>query len=1102
MSQEPHRAPLEVLYLPNDGNGQIDVDIVAVHGLGANVDWSWVYKDGAKHVHWLKDPDMLPAVVPNARIMVYNYASRWDTNAPKIRLSICGEELMSSLQNFRGEASQPIIFIGHSLGGNVIIHALLHADTEAKYKNILTSTTGLVFLGTPFRGTKMKPLADVLAKLMRPVGSHDGVLKGLGYDDPDLRDSLHNFCRLGNKLNIDVSCFYELFETDYGKRFHAGGLLKGMVVEEASACIPGFERYPTQTDHFKLNKYPGPNDRSFLSVASVIKRMYISSSKIMHQQQNFKLPLHLRRETNQRHCYIPLRQNHKFTGRDTILKKLQEKLFLQQDCQKLAVVGLGGVGKTQIALQFAYWVKESQPDYSILWVSASSHASFEQTYQKIIKRLVIPADDKDQDPGELVRQYLESEDGGKWFLIVDNADDMEVLYGSSDSGSGIFEYLPESENCLLLFTTRAQDVGVAVAETDLIELEAMTPEEAQKLMEKSLLRKGLLQDEEIAKELLQELTHLPLAIAQAAAYLNRKRHVTIQGYLKLLRGTEDDMVSLLSREFRDNTLFQKSQQAVATTWLVSFDQIQRSDKDAADLLSFVSCIEAKAIPRSLLPPMQTAEETEHAIGTLCGYAFLVSREDGEVFDMHRLVHTATRVWTKKYGSSEQTMRKAICHLAEVFPSELWREYLPHALGVIDGSNKYESGDLASLSMDVGSYLFDDRRFKEAIRCFQKALRWRAANFCRENASRLATEHALASAYLDDRRIKEAITMFEHVVEIRKDTLVETDHSRLNSEHSLASAYLNDRRIKEAIKMFEHIVEIQKDTLVETDHSRLISEHALASAYLNDRRIKEAITMLEHVVEIQKDTLVETDHSRLTTEHSLASAYLNDRRIKEAIKMFEHIVEIQKDTLVETDHSRLISKHELASAYLDDRRIKEAITMFEHVVEIQKDTLVETDHSRLATEHALASAYLDDRRIKEAITMFEYIVEIQKDTLVETDHSRLVTEHELARAYLDDRRIKEAITMFEHIVEIEKDTLVETDHSRLATEHELARAYLDDNQTQKAINLLEHVVEIESQLYDEHDPDRRASVDLLTDAYNQLEAEWETANSESDGSNQK
>ncbi|KAJ8107979.1 hypothetical protein OPT61_g8496 [Boeremia exigua] len=312
----------------------------------------------------------------------------------------------------------------------------------------------------------------------------------------------------------------------------------------------------------------------------------------------------------------------------------------------MSIVGLGGTGKTQVALQFAYEVKEAQLDWSIFWVAAVSMESFEQACAGIVQALRIPQrGEEEDDPKELVKHYLSSSQARRWLLVVDNADDPDILFGSEQS-QGIVDYLPESEQAAVVYTTRTPEVAELTC-GDVIELGAMSRQDATDFFTKSLVRRDLLRDDaataKLLDELLDELTDLPLAIAQAAAYLNKNR-MSISKYMQLLRSTEEDLVCVMSREFRDNTRYKGSANAVVTTWVVSFSQIRKHDAVAAKLLEFISCVEWKAIPQSLLPSAESEARVEEAIGTLCGYSFLARRDrddtagsddNEEWFDVHR-----------------------------------------------------------------------------------------------------------------------------------------------------------------------------------------------------------------------------------------------------------------------------------------------------------------------------------------------------------------------------------------------------------------------------------------------------------------------------------
>jgi hypothetical protein len=306
-------------------------------------------------------------------------------------------------------------------------------------------------------------------------------------------------------------------------------------------------------------------------------------------------------------------------------------------------------------------------------------------------------------------------------FIVDNADDADLLFNELE------EYIPANENGTVLLTTRSPDVAVSFAQTDTIELQKMTPEEATIFLAK-VVREDLLYDQKSTAQLLEELFMLPLAITQAAFYMSRLG-ISTSRYLEIMHNTERDRANLASRSFHDNTRYPKSSNAVATTWFISFDQIKKIDPLAAELLGFLSYIEPKAIPRSVLPPLTSEEEMEFAIGTLCGYAFLTKRDDRRIFDMHGLVQLSTRLWLKEQGQEHQAIESAIRRMEGCFPSddytnrEIWRAYLPHALQVIRLDEDKDISERYLLLSKVAYCISADGRAKDAISYFEEVNAW-------------------------------------------------------------------------------------------------------------------------------------------------------------------------------------------------------------------------------------------------------------------------------------------------------------------------------------------------------------------------------------------
>jgi tetratricopeptide (TPR) repeat protein len=190
----------------------------------------------------------------------------------------------------------------------------------------------------------------------------------------------------------------------------------------------------------------------------------------------------------------------------------------------------------------------------VFWVRASDTASFENAFREIGQQLKIPGLENDAaDVKTLVKTRLSQESIGQWLMIVDNADHFEMFYhnDNKDSGSAILsEYLPFSTLGAILFTTRDHEAAIRYAGSNVINIDEMDDTESRELLQQSLQNKQLINDYQGTTKLLELLAHLPLAIMQAAAYLNAKGS-TISEYLRIYEESSDNTIKLLSKDFED-----------------------------------------------------------------------------------------------------------------------------------------------------------------------------------------------------------------------------------------------------------------------------------------------------------------------------------------------------------------------------------------------------------------------------------------------------------------------------------------------------------------------------------------------------------------------
>ena len=320
--------------------------------------------------------------------------------------------------------------------------------------------------------------------------------------------------------------------------------------------------------------------------------------------------------------------------------------------QRQAISGLGGIGKTQTAIEYA---KRHRDEYKAgLWAVAESRESLISDFVAIAGVLKMPeANVQDQSfTVSAVKRWLENNSG--WLLILDNADDPKLVE----------EFLPANSKGHILLTSRAQvfdDIGIL----NPIELDEMSPEDAKEFLLTRTGRAQLEQNEEKAvEELAKELDYLPLALEQAGAYV------------KELRSSFHDY--LASYKKRGLALLEKSgpvvkyKKSVKTTWSLNFEQVEQSSKASADLLRASAFLNPDRIPNELIsagaaelgPEISAALAgiesdplaLDELLQPLIRYSLIHRDRKTKTYDIHRLVQAvlkegmpepARRLWAER-----------------------------------------------------------------------------------------------------------------------------------------------------------------------------------------------------------------------------------------------------------------------------------------------------------------------------------------------------------------------------------------------------------------------------------------------------------------------
>ncbi|MET8582913.1 FxSxx-COOH system tetratricopeptide repeat protein [Streptomyces collinus] len=691
-----------------------------------------------------------------------------------------------------------------------------------------------------------------------------------------------------------------------------------------------------------------------------------------------------------------------------------------------AVHGLGGVGKSTLALHYAH---RFRADYSLVWwITADTPEGIVAGLAALALRLcpqwagTAGADAQ----AAWAITWLGWHAG--WLLIFDNVEDPAHLH----------PYLGTLTGGHLLATSRKSTgwhkIGSAMP------LGLLTPQAAADLLCRLAFDGRAPTDEERrqAEALAQDLGFLPLALEQAGAYAYET-------------GTElGEYRQSLDLMLGETGSDANPERTIARIWDHTLTTVENRDPLAATLLYAMAWLAPDDIPRTLLAPLaQDAITLGRALGVLHAYN-MVTFTSQQGVSVHRLVQTVLRTYGTDDTATPRGRHEAEQAVHQALPPQPdakaaqdgpWERVLPHVMALLESTppGHSTSSDARDTYYAAAQHLFHQGRDGQTIALRKAILAQEVRVLGDIHPDTLVTRHNLAHAYGAAGDLERAIPLFETTLTQKLQVRGETHPGTLITRNQLAAAYQAAGDLERAIPLYETTLTQQVQVLGETHPSTLITRNNLAHAYHAAEDLERAIPLFETTLTQQVQVLGETHPYTLITRNNLAHAYRATGDLERAIPLYETTLTQKVQVLGETHPSTLITRHHLAAAYQAAEDLERAIPLHETTLTQQVQVLGDTHPDTLIARHHLAAAYQAAGDLERAIPLFETTLTQQVQVRGETHPSTLITRHNLAAAYQAAGDLERAIALYETTLTQQVQVLGETHRDTVITRNNLALA---------------------------------------------------------------
>lgn len=669
-------------------------------------------------------------------------------------------------------------------------------------------------------------------------------------------------------------------------------------------------------------------DEALQEVAKGIRRVIeqIAGQVIRKQANRQEAPLYV----------LPYRQTQFFTDREAVLATLSATFAAAQPPQLpvLALSGLGGVGKTQIAL--AYTFRASQQYQTVLWLNASSREDLSMEVNGLADRLSLPQEERadEQRLFAAVKNWLQTH--SSWLLVLDQIDDMTLTN----------LLVPTQGNGHVLLTTHRQAAG------DFASVIPITPMEAEASVELLLRRAHISQTASAdviaqATTIAQELDGFPLALDQVGAYLE-ETGCGLAAYLELY---QHERATLLGQR---GQLANNHPASVLITLKLAIEKVTGKQVANLDLLRLLAFLQPDAIPEEMfvdgaealdepLRTLATNRLTLHqALADLLSFSLVQRCADATTLCIHRIAQAVIST-TLTLEQQQHWASRAILLVNRVFPqvsSETWAEcnrFLPQARHCAQLIADFQLTllEAAPLLERLGSYCYLRADYNEAETYLTQALHLHEQRQWEDSIEAARTLNTLGRLYHRQARYAEAEQLHLRALELREQALGPDDPETAESLHNLAVLYgkLGEYQRAEQFYLRVHAIDERTGNTEDLEAAKTLNN--LAMIYYLQGNYPQAETAYQRVLALY-ERILPTDANNIDLAYplnGLGVVYERLGRFQEAEQLYQRALTIREHTLGDKHPETAHSLHKLATIYVAQKHYQQAEQYYQRALSI-------------------------------------------------------------------------------------------------------------------------------------------------------------------------